>query len=83
MEAERHAHRRLPYENTSPGVLRTGTRPLEDATADMRFEDDTRWLVNLTMYGKFQVRMPGQEEWKSYLEWSGARKYLRVQSNTS
>jgi len=29
---------------------------------------------NLTMYGKFQTRMPGEEEWKSYLEWSGARK---------
>ncbi len=28
----------------------------------------------LTMYGKFQMRMPGQEEWKSYLEWSGARQ---------
>lgn len=25
------------------------------------------------MYGKFQVRMSGQQEWKSYLEWSGAR----------
>jgi len=29
---------------------------------------------NLTMYGKFQMRMPGQEDWKSYLEWSGARQ---------
>ncbi len=29
---------------------------------------------NLTMYGKFQMRMPGQQEWKSYLEWSGARQ---------
>jgi len=29
---------------------------------------------NLTMFGKFQMRMPGQEEWKSYLEWSGARQ---------
>ncbi len=29
---------------------------------------------NLTMYGKFQMRMPGQEEWHSYLEWSGARQ---------
>jgi len=28
----------------------------------------------LTMYGKFQMRMPGQEEWKSYLEWSGAKQ---------
>ncbi len=29
---------------------------------------------DLTMYGKFQMRMPGQEEWKSYLEWSGPRQ---------
>ncbi len=27
-----------------------------------------------TMFGKFQVRMPGQADWKSYLEWSGERK---------
>jgi hypothetical protein len=52
MEAERHAHRRLPYEHASPGVLITGTRPLEDATADTRFEDDSRGLVlELTRIG--------------------------------
>jgi hypothetical protein len=28
----------------------------------------------LNMSGKFQLRMPGQAEFKSYLEWSGARK---------
>lgn len=26
------------------------------------------------MNGRFQIRMPGQQEWKSYLEWTGARK---------
>jgi len=26
------------------------------------------------MAGKFQMQMPGQAEWKSYLEWSGAKK---------
>ena len=26
------------------------------------------------MTGKFQVRMPGQAEFASYLEWRGARK---------
>lgn len=26
------------------------------------------------MSGKFQVHMPGQTEWKSYLEWSGAKR---------
>jgi hypothetical protein len=26
-----------------------------------------------TMSGKFQMRMPGQSEWKSYLEWSGKK----------
>lgn len=27
-----------------------------------------------TMFGKFQMRMPGQSEWKSYLEWSGEKE---------
>ena len=26
------------------------------------------------MQGKFQVRMPGGLEWRSYLEWSGGKK---------
>jgi hypothetical protein len=26
------------------------------------------------MSGKFQMKMPGQAEWKSYLEWSGEKK---------
>lgn len=31
-------------------------------------------LKGSTMYGKFQMRMPGQAEFKSYLEWSGLKK---------
>jgi hypothetical protein len=31
-------------------------------------------LKDGTMFGKFQSRMPGQTEWKSYLEWSGKKK---------
>ena len=31
-------------------------------------------LKDKVMSGKFQMRMPGQTEWKSYLEWSGAKK---------
>lgn len=31
-------------------------------------------LRNAVMSGKFQMRMPGQNEWKSYLEWSGPRQ---------
>jgi hypothetical protein len=31
-------------------------------------------LRGSTMYGKFQMRAPAQAEFKSYLEWSGARK---------
>lgn len=31
-------------------------------------------LKGSTMQGKFQIRMPGQTEFKSYLEWSGERK---------
>jgi hypothetical protein len=31
-------------------------------------------LKDALMSGKFQMRMPGQAEWKSYLEWTGAKK---------
>jgi hypothetical protein len=31
-------------------------------------------LKDSVMSGKFQVRMPGQSDWSSYLEWSGAKK---------
>jgi hypothetical protein len=31
-------------------------------------------LNGSTMSGKFQIRMPGQAEFNSYLEWSGAKK---------
>jgi hypothetical protein len=31
-------------------------------------------LAEAVMSGKFQIRMPGQTEWKSYLEWQGAKK---------
>jgi len=31
-------------------------------------------LNGLNLSGKFQMRMPGQAEFKSYLEWTGAKK---------
>jgi hypothetical protein len=31
-------------------------------------------LKDMLMSGKFQIREPGQREWNSYLEWSGAKK---------
>jgi hypothetical protein len=31
-------------------------------------------LAGAVMSGKFQVRMPGQTDFKSYLEWSGTKK---------
>ena len=31
-------------------------------------------LKDGVMSGKFQMHMPGQPEWKSYLEWSGVKK---------
>ena len=31
-------------------------------------------LKGATMSGKFQMHMPGQADWKSYLEWSGGKK---------
>jgi hypothetical protein len=30
-------------------------------------------LKGLLLFGKFEIRMPGQENWKTYLEWSGAK----------
>jgi hypothetical protein len=34
-------------------------------------------LKSDVMSGKFQMRMPGQTEWKSYLEWSGSKRSER------
>lgn len=31
-------------------------------------------LKGTIMSGKFQMRMPGQADWRSYLEWSGSKK---------
>ena len=31
-------------------------------------------LKDKVMSGKFQMRMPGQPDWKSYLEWTGSKK---------
>lgn len=31
-------------------------------------------LKGTLMSGKFQMRMPGKTEWKSYLEWSGSQR---------
>jgi hypothetical protein len=31
-------------------------------------------LKDAVMSGRFQMRMPGQADWKTYLEWSGAKK---------
>ena len=31
-------------------------------------------LKGAVLSGKFQMHMPGQDGWKSYLEWSGSRK---------
>lgn len=31
-------------------------------------------LKGQVMTGKFQMKMPGQADWKSYLEWSGGKK---------
>ncbi len=31
-------------------------------------------LKGAVMSGKFQMRMPGQHDWRSYLEWTGSKK---------
>jgi hypothetical protein len=36
----------------------------------VRAEQVLRWQRGV---GTFQMRMPGQQEWKSYLEWSGGK----------
>jgi hypothetical protein len=32
-------------------------------------------LKSKTMFGRFELRMPGEETWKPYLEWSGERHF--------
>jgi len=34
----------------------------------------TYQLKDSMLYGKFESQMPGQTEWKEYLEWSGSKK---------
>jgi hypothetical protein len=31
-------------------------------------------LKGAVMFGKFQMRMPGKQDWQSYLEWAGSKK---------
>ena len=54
-----------------------------DATTAMFLSDGTQpgpqfrlvyKLKGAVMSGKFQMRMPGQNDWKSYLEWSGPKR---------
>ena len=33
-------------------------------------------LNNAVMSGKFQMRMPGQQDWRSYLAWTGSKKQV-------
>ena len=40
-------------------------------------------LKDSAMWGKFQMRMPGQTEWTSYLEWSGPNIGLRLLKNAA
>ena len=65
------------------GIL-VGTPPMEDLVVAFLCVA-VFWLVlrqlrrkNLDrlvfMQGKFQMRMPGQVEWKSYLEWRGPKR---------
>ncbi len=46
---------------------------LSDNTNGPRFRLEYR-LDHGEMAGKFQIQMPGQPDWHSYLEWSGAKR---------
>ncbi len=46
---------------------------LSEATAGPRFQLIYH-LEHAVMSGKFQVQLPGQNTWKSYLEWSGGKQ---------
>ncbi len=46
---------------------------LSEGTGGPRFRLEYR-LDHGEMAGKFQIQMPGQPDWHSYLEWSGAKR---------
>jgi hypothetical protein len=47
---------------------------LSDGAASGRRFRLTYSLKDAVMSGKFQMQMPGQNQWNSYLEWSGTKK---------
>ena len=62
----------IHYDVTTPGAtsvvfLSEADRPGPQFRLSYELKDSV-------MYGKFQSRMPGQTEWRSYLEWSGAKR---------
>ena len=46
---------------------------LSEAAAGPRFRLEYK-LDHGVMVGKFQLQLPGQSEWRSYLEWSGPKR---------
>ena len=54
------------------------TRPQRSLSPMLRPPDPSFQLVyrlkDSVMSGKFQMRMPGQAQWRSYLEWNGGKK---------
>jgi hypothetical protein len=46
---------------------------LSDASQPGRQFQLTYELRNAVMRGRFQMRVPGQADWKTYLEWSGSK----------
>jgi hypothetical protein len=62
----------IHYDVTTPGAnsvvfLSEADRPGPQFRLSYELKDSV-------MYGKFQSRMPAQTEWRSYLEWSGAKR---------
>lgn len=67
----------LHYEVSVPAADSVMFLSVDDGGPQFRL---TYHLENGVMSGKFQMRAPGQQDWNSYLEWSGKRKSPKASS---
>jgi hypothetical protein len=77
-------HRALKavYFDNEGHVIRYDVAVTDPGTAVFTSDSETKGpqfrlvyeLTSTVMSGKFQLRAPGQTDWKSYLEWSGERR---------
>ncbi len=71
---------RADYFDNEGHVIHYGVSVMNPATVEFLSEPAPgprfRLVYHLeggVMFGKFQMQMPGQESWRSYLEWSGKK----------